>query len=78
VFSTFKARNDQLAVIASMESSEYYRCLDDPAFMSKFDVHMTYHRASEVPLLYWHQRYTSSLVLIGWVSSGAVQSWLSV
>ncbi len=46
----------QLAVIASMESSEYYKCLDDPLFMNKFDVRMTYHRTSEVPLTYWSQR----------------------
>ena len=46
----------QLAIIASMESSEYYKCLDDSNFMSRFDVHMTYHRASEVPLLYWNPR----------------------
>lgn len=52
-FSPFKARPDQLAVIASMESSSYYKCLDDEAFMSNFDVEMTYRRQSGVPLLYW-------------------------
>jgi len=52
---------DQVAVIASMESSQYYKCLDDLSFMNKFDVRMTYLRTSEVPLLYWNQRYIPPL-----------------
>ena len=60
-FSVFKARADQWAVLASMESSAYYRCLEDDSFMSNFDVRMTYHRTAEVPLLYWSNRHLSLL-----------------
>ena len=52
-YSPFKARADQLTVIASMESTAYYQCLHDEAFMSKFDLEMTYRRQSNVALLYW-------------------------
>ena len=52
-YSPFKARADQMAIIASMESAAYYACLSNPAFMSKFDLEMTYRRQSDVALLYW-------------------------
>ena len=55
-FSVFKARPDQWAVIASMESSAYYKCLENEDFMNNFDVRMTYQRAAEVPLIYWNER----------------------
>ena len=55
-FSVFKARADQWAIIASMESSAYYKCLENENFMNNFDIRMTYQRAAEVPLIYWHGR----------------------
>ena len=55
-FSVFKASALQWSVIASMESSAYYSCLDDDTFMANFDIKMTYHRKAEVPLLYWSSR----------------------
>ncbi|GBF98653.1 galactoside 3-L-fucosyltransferase [Raphidocelis subcapitata] len=48
-----------LRVVASTESSVYYNCLDDPGFMSQFDVEMTYRLCSQVPLLYFVDRYAS-------------------
>lgn len=56
-YSPFKARADQWAVIASMESSAYYPCLEKEDFMSNFDIKMTYQRDSQVPLLYWSERF---------------------
>jgi len=43
---------DQLAVVMSMESSLNYGCLDDPAYMAKFDIEMTYRIRSHIPLPY--------------------------
>ena len=51
--SPFKAKPNQLTVIASMESAGNYRCLDNPAFMSHFDMEMTYRLSSDVALMYW-------------------------
>ena len=53
--SPFKHHAGQLAVVMSMESSAYYRCLDDPAFMQQFDVEMTYRKSADIPLFYWGQ-----------------------
>jgi Glycosyltransferase family 10 (fucosyltransferase) C-term/Exostosin family len=40
----------------SMESSEYYSALNDQAFMSKFDLTMTYRQESDVVIHYFTQR----------------------
>lgn len=56
-FSTFKARPDQIAILASMESSTYYTCLDFEYWMKNFDLEMTYRQSSQVQLLYWNNGY---------------------
>ena len=60
--SPFKAKPNQLTVIASMESAANYRCLDNPALMSHFDMEMTYKLSSDVALLYWSTGWGSSLM----------------
>jgi alpha-1,3-fucosyltransferase 10 len=42
----------QIAIIASMESSAYYRCLDDALFMSRFNITTTYRLSSDIPTPY--------------------------
>lgn len=42
-----------MQVITSMESSRYYKRLNDPRFMNQFDIEMTYRTTSDVPLYYF-------------------------
>ena len=43
---------EQLAVVMSMESAVNYGCLDNPAYMSAFDVEMTYRLSSQILIPY--------------------------
>lgn len=51
----------QIAVIGSIESSINYYCLDDPVFMSRFDVEMTYRLSSHIPLPYLHADHVAAI-----------------
>jgi hypothetical protein len=47
-----RAFPDQIAIVASMESSAYYNCLDDAQYMARFDIEMTYRMTSDIPTPY--------------------------
>jgi alpha-1,3-fucosyltransferase 10 len=61
-FPSRKARPEQLWVAVSKESSVNYPLLADAAFMSRFDVSMTYRRDSTIPLLYVEEGYRRTLL----------------
>jgi Glycosyltransferase family 10 (fucosyltransferase) C-term len=54
-----RAFPQQIAIVASMESSAYYSCLDDPNYMRQFDLTMTYRLSSDVPIPYLRPDHVS-------------------
>lgn len=54
---SFRFRPDQVTIAATMESAAYYPTLNDPAYMSRFDIEASYRMSADVVLSYYNDGY---------------------